>query len=373
MGHAVRGTSQIDGLGKLMLRWVDGFEQYGLTETHLVEGVGGGAAWSSTDNWLLSTANPATGAGHMRVAAQSNFPQLMRRALGQSSQVCGFGYRFSLADLPDTEGSAYMTLGEFADVGNTTQINVRIGTEGSVRALGAGVDERSDPCIAAGGYHHYEAKAKIDNSVGYIEVRINEVTVVNVTGADTQASANAESSQIRFGMHPVVTDTVSTTMDVDDVFAWDDDASDAENTVVDWVGDKGCYYLPVNADTATADWLKSSGVTGYQLIDELDPIDSDYVYDSSGVARSIFGVAALPGNVAEVIAMMPVLRARKEESGSVTLRAGVVVGTDESYTPDNSPSTQFAYMTPGCKTIDPSTGVAWANDADPELLIERTV
>jgi hypothetical protein len=262
------------------------------------------------------------------------------------------------------------------DVTNTRQCRILMGTEGSVIALrGSTILYQSDPCLAAGGYHHFEAKAKIDDTTGYVEVRVNEVTVLNVTGVDTQSTTNAECSQFNLGTSGSVLDggPGHGNYDIDDIFCWDDDTSDLENTVVDFVGDKGCYYLPVNADTAEADWTKSSGVTGYELLDETTPDDADYIADSTGAARSIFQVAALPANVSEVIALMPVVRAVKMESGSVTIRAGVVVGTDESYTPDTSPSTEFSYITPGPKTIDPSTGVAWASNADPSLLIERTV
>lgn len=364
-----------------MLRWVEGFEHYGATETYMLEGVGGAAAWSQVDaNWALSTVNPATGTYHMRLTEDTNGDDLlMRRALGQSKQVSGFGYRFQVDDLPSienaTEGDISLQMLEYRDVANVAQIRIQMGTEGSVRALRGGTAlGRSDPCIAAGGYHHFESKAKIDNTTGYVEVRVNEVTVLNLTGIDTQATANAESSQFVFGQGgPLSLSGPGFGLyDVDDCFAWDDDASDAENTVVDFVGDKGVYYLPVNGDTAEADWTKSTGVTGYELLDELTPNDADYIADTTGAARSIFQVAALPANVAEVIAMMPVIRARKEESGTVNLRGGVVVGASESYTATNSPSTAFAYMEPTPKTIDPDTGVAWANDANPDLLIERT-
>lgn len=370
-----------------MLRWMDGFEQYGTTESIMLEGVGGAAAWSEVEaDWDLSTTNPATGTAHMRLTDATGHQngETLRRALGQSQQVCGFGYRFMVDDLPTAEGDnqeadagAHLTMMEFRDVANAQQLRVNLGTEGSVRVMRGGGSTalgRSDPCIAAGGYHHIEAKAKIANSGGYIEIRVNEVTVLNLTGIDTQNTANAETSQLVIADYSTnIAQSGFGFMDVDDVFAWDDDASDLENTVVDFVGDKGCYYLPVNADTAEADWLKSSGVTGYTLLDETTPNDADYISDATGTARSIFQVAALPANVSEVIAMMPVIRARKEESGSVTIRGGIVVGGDESYAPDNSPSTAFAYMSPGPKTIDPSTGVAWANDANPDLLIERTV
>jgi hypothetical protein len=354
-----------------MLRWVDGYEQYGAT-ARMLEGVGGAAAWSEMNEFNLSTANPATGTYHMRASASDNFSQRMRRALGQSKQVSALGYRFALTSLPDTEGVAYLALVKFRDVANTEQCRINLGTEGSVHAVGAGLDHRSDPCIAAGGYHHIETKTKIHNSTGYIEVRVNEVTVLNVTGVDTQTSANAESSQFEFGMYPVVTNTVGSTIDIDDVFAWDDDASDPENTVVDFVGDKGCYFLKPNGDTATSTWTRSTGPTDYTLLDEVPPDGVDYLSDTTGAARTIVQVEALPANVAEVIAMMPVIYARKEESGTVNLRGGVVVGADESYTASDSPSTQYAYMTPTPKTIDPDTGVAWASNANPDLLIERT-
>lgn len=364
-----------------MLRWVDGFEHYGTDETHLLEGVGGAAAWSQcTGEFTLSTSNPATGTYNIRMASGgATGGSMFRRALGQSTQISGFGYRFSLNDLPAAEAVAdldeNLQMASFRDVSNGIQCRIVMGTEGSIAAYRADTFiQRSDPVVAAGGYHHFEAKTKIDNTTGYIEVRINEVTVLNLTGIDTQSTANAETSQVAIREGGTVTETAQFGfMDIDDCFAWDNDATDAENTVVDWVGDKGCYYLPTTADTAEADWTLSTGATGYSLIDELDPNDADYIGDSTGAARSIFEVAALPGNVAEVIAMMPVIRARKEESGSVTIRGGVVVGASESYTPDTSPSTSFAYLTPGPKTIDPDTGVAWANTANPDLLIERTV
>lgn len=364
-----------------MLRWVDGFEHYGLDEDRMLQGVGGASAWSErSTSFDLETLNPATGNRHMRLTTSvGGSTEILRRALGQSKQVSALGYRFQVDDLPPVEDAdpldSQLCMVEFRDVANVRQCRVNLGTEGSVRALRGSTElGRSDPCIAAGGYHHIETKAKIANAGGYIETRVNEVTVLNVVGVDTQSTGNAECSQFVFGEFGDVLDSGlgGLLFDVDDIFAWDDDASDPENTVVDFVGDKGCYYLPVDADTAEADFTKSTGVSGYSLLDELTPDDNDYIADTTGTARSIFSVAALPDNVAEIIAIMPVTRARKEESGTVELRAGVVVGSDESYGPTDSPSTAFAYLRPAPKTIDPSTGVPWANDAEPQLLIERT-
>lgn len=366
-----------------MLRWMDGFEQYG-TLARMTEGVGGGAAWSDVADWTLETSNPATGTYHLRMDDHGSFTRSVRRIFGAASQIVGFGYRFAISDLPSSENNGAVVLAEFRDVSNDVHTCVILGTDGSVFAVrgpnffagsslgGTLLGTRSAPCIAAGGYHHFECKIKIANSGGYIEVRINEVTVLNITGVDTQNTANATAAQVVVGKRGDDPAGFST-FDMDDVFAWDDDASDLENTVIDFVGDKGCYYLRPNADTAEADWIESTGTTSYSLIDEVPPSGSDYLSDSTGAARTVVDVESLPGNVSEVIAMMPVVYARKEEAGTVTLHGGLVVGSEEAIGPDDSPSTAYAYLRPAPKTVDPDTGVAWANNAEPKLLIERTV
>lgn len=370
-----------------MLRWCDGFEHYGAL-SHMTEGVGGGAAWSQVDgHWTIETVNPATGTSHMRLTEAATGAWLMRRIFGVAKQVFGIGYRFQIEQLPETEGASgdgSVILADVRDVSNVSHFTIVMGTDGAVFALrGADVTDiglggtligRSDPCIAPGGYHHFELKGKIDNSVGYIEVRINQVTVLNLTGKDTQNSANAAAAQYAVGEggSGISGAPFYTLFDLDDAFVWDDDATDAENTVVDFIGDKGAYYLKPNADTATADFTKTGSATSYGAIDEVPPSGTDYLDTAATTARTIVGVETLPGNVSEVIAMQPVVYVRKEESGPVTMRTGVVVGGDESYGYDDDPSTAYAYLRPKPKTIDPSTGVPWANDAEPELLIERT-
>lgn len=374
----------------MALRWFDGFEQYGAL-SHATEGVGGGAAWSNIDpvtsgqGWELATTNPATQSYHLRLTDGGNGVKEARRIFGVASQVVGVGYRFQVQDLPSNESDSGLVLADFRDVSNAPHFMIVLGTDGSVFALrgavmtntalgGTLIGTRSDPCVAAGGYHHIEIKAKIDNSVGYVEVRINGVTKLNLTGVDTQNTANATAAQVAFGMNGSVLSGPAGfgTFDVDDVYAWDDDASDLENTIVDWIGDKGAYLRKPIADTATSGFARSSGANNYPLIDEVPPVNTDYLTDATGTARTIVEVEAIPGNVAEVIAWMPVTYGRKEDSGSVSLRGGVVVGVDESYGPDDSPSTAYAYLRPAPKTIDPSTGVAWDNTTTPDLLIERT-
>lgn len=383
-----------------MLRWVDGFEHYGVI-ARMTEGVGGGAAWSQVDEtvddqggWTLSSANPATGSYHLRLTPPTSLgrgtKKVIRRIWGVSQQVVGLGYRFSVAELPSYEavsrGEGALILADVRDESNQSHFVLILGTDGSIIArrgfdtegtVGVGtLLGRSDPCVARGGYHHLEFKTKIDNTTGYLEVRVNEVTVLNLTGIDTQNTANATAAQVAIGK-PAAAGFGSVpagygTFDLDDPFAWDDDASDLENTLVDFVGDKGAYWLPPTSDTATSEHTITGSVTAYGAIDETPPSGTDYLSDATGAARTIVGLTALPANVAEVIAFVPLIYARKEESGTVAYRSGLVVGTDETYGPEDNPATSYAYLRPGPKTINPDTGVPWANSDAPKLLIERT-
>jgi hypothetical protein len=367
-----------------MLRWADPFEQYGAI-AHMIEGIGGGAAWSQVDDWgwSLSTANPATGTHHLRLSDSDTEDRIIRRILGVANDVAGFGYRFNVAELPELETDGALVMADFRDVANVTHTMIVMGTDGSVFAtrgslvggvVGGTSLGRADPCIAPGGYHHFEVKEKIDNSTGYIEVRMNQVTVLNLTGKDTQNTANAAVAQFALGQRGNALSGTPAfgTFDLDDCFAWDDDASDLTNTVVDFIGDKGAYWLPVTADTAINDFDITGSVTAYGALDEVPPSGADYLHTALTSARVILGVAALPDNVSEVIAYIPVGYMQKDESGPVTMRMGLVSGTDETYGPNDDPATAYAYLRPGPKTIDPATGVPWSNDPPPDLLIERT-
>jgi hypothetical protein len=312
-----------------------------------------------------------------------------RRVFGTASQVFGVAHRFAFSSLPVRESGAansVVVLADIRDVANVSHLALIAGTDGSIvayRGIDMGADAlsgevigRSDPCFAPGGYHHLEAMGKIANAGGFLEVRVNEQTVLNLTGIDTQVTANAAAAQWAFGRtggnntlnSPY---NAAATIDFDDPFCWNDNANDPTNTVVNWVGDKGAYWLPAASDTATSELSVFNSATAYGAINDVPPSGTSYLHTALAEARTIVGLSAMPGNIAEVIALMPLLYARKEESGSVLYRGGLISGAAETYGPEDNPSTEYAYLRPGPKTIDPATGAPWANSAAPKLLIER--
>jgi hypothetical protein len=64
---------------------------------------------------------------------------------------------------------------------------------------------RSDPTILvpARAFSHLEFKVKIDPVDGYIEVRLNQVTIMNLTGINTRFTANTETSQVAFAKEAI--------------------------------------------------------------------------------------------------------------------------------------------------------------------------
>jgi hypothetical protein len=139
---------------------------------------------------------------------------------------------------------------------------------------------------------------KIADSGGYIEVRVNEVTVLNLTGIDTQNTANAATAQFVVGPGWWGADGVKPhfgNFDFDDPFAWDDDATDPENTVVDFVGDKGAYWLPPVSDTATSEFDITPSAPAYGVLDEVPPSGTDYLATAATTARTIVGRRGVAG------------------------------------------------------------------------------
>src|SRR3546814_17566377 len=78
-------------------------------------------------------------------------------------------------------------------------------TTGVVRAyrgadyLGTLLGQGSSPAIVANAWQHVEAKVVISDTVGTVEVRVEGVTVLDLSGLDTLNSADATVAQVALG------------------------------------------------------------------------------------------------------------------------------------------------------------------------------
>jgi hypothetical protein len=211
----------------------------------------------------------------------------------------------------------------------------------TVVSLGA----TASPVVTAETYQHVEALVFFSQTVGTVEVRVNGVTVLSITGADTVATANVECSQVAFlcaandtsnADHGVISD-------LDDVFCYDDTGS-FNNT---FVGDRRVLTLFPDADTAQADWTVVGAANGFDAINQANP-DDDTTYISAGVPGSPtevseFGVEDLPAGISAVSAVVLVNRSRKTEAGTANVQMSVISGAAESAGTDHPMTEVYTY------------------------------
>lgn len=344
----------------MALLWAEPFDIYGDDEGNMLDGLWAEIAGSVADAPSLSTTQKRTGTHSLLVPAHGSglATNIARRVLGGAKTKAAVGGAYYLDSLPNTNN--LLLYNEFRDAANARQVSFYVQSTGVIAARTAAgeLEDTGTPALVSDAWNHIETMAQINNSTGAVEVRVNEVTVLNLTGVDTQSTSNAETSQIAFGKTAVDgSGAVSASWYVDDLFAWDD-TTVGTNDIVDFVGDKKVFVLTTNADTAEADFSKSTGVTGYTLIDELTPDDADYIFSAVDGHVSEFGLSDLPGNAAEVIAVIPIPRLLKTDAGTVTHAADLVTNGDATAATAIPATTEATYW-PFVHTKNPDTGVPW--------------
>jgi len=96
------------------------------------------------------------------------------------------------------------------------------------------------------------------------------------------------------------------------------------------IGDCAVFYRPANADGAPTDFTPKDAGDNFDMVDEIGP-DEDTTYnESDGTAghRDAFEQAGVASNLA-VLAVAPMIRARKTDTGVATIKVGLEHSTDE--------------------------------------------
>lgn len=364
-------------------RWCDGFGRYGGDEAKMLNG-SSGQAWAEITNsftgWNLSNVNPRTGDWHLRLAGSGvEVSPLVRRVFGAPLTEVLLGHALYFDQLPVSEpvpgGSITgFALAKFRTQANEVMVTVWLGTDGSivvyrggdpwwvspVFALNSGTASpavllgRSLPCVGAGAYQHFEHYLKVGNSTGAYELRVNEVTVLNLTGIDTD-NGGGEVSQFTT-MRQGAAFAGGKIVDMADCYLND---TVADGSACDtFVGDCKSGVIMVNADTAQADFTLSSGVSGYALLDEIPANDAGYISTADTSAESDFGLQNGPGNLSEILTARPFSRAWKDDAGTCTIAPSMKSSGVKAVVTDQPVTEAPAYYDSNVP-LDPDTGVPW--------------
>jgi hypothetical protein len=340
--------------------FIDGFDHYGVIG-NMTEGVY--AEVSPTSG--LATTIVRTGTHALSFGAASR----VRRVLGGPKTTVGMGAAYYLDALPTSNDN--QRIFEFRDTGNASQVTIGVQSTGTISVKRGGVGGveiglTESPAITAEAYQHVEAMVFFSNTVGTVEVRVNGVTVLSLTGVDTVATSNVECSQVVFSGGQ---GGGAQGGRMDDVFCYDDTGS-FNNT---FIGDRRVLTLFPDADTVQADWTPVGSGTGFGAIDEANP-DGDTTYISAGIPDSNgvvseFGMENLPAGVSAISGVVLVNMSRKTEAGIANVQMSIISGASETAGTDQ-PMTEIYTYRQDVFEIDPASAAPFTPSEVDALLIK---
>lgn len=356
----------------MALLWMDGFDHYGAGVNGRLAMLDGVWADIPSTNTTPETVNPRTGAYSCRFNGSSNHTSPgLRRVLGVERSTVGVGGVFYFTALPTANayggGNSGSVLYSLRDSANNHLVAISLSTTGQILAhsgMASGtLYGTSAAVITAGAYQHIEARFFVHASTGTIEVRVNGVTVLSLTGLVISSSLVGQ-----VALNP--RSGSASLCYLDDIFVWDDQGT--ENN--DFLGDRRVRTQFINGNTASAAWTAVGAATGYECIDEAAPDDETTYIEATGgtTPTSEFEFEDLPA-VGAIAAIQTYVRARKTNAGVGNLQTSLVSGASVDAGTDRTITEVYTYYM-DVSELDPATGVPWTQSAvnSAKLRIART-
>jgi len=236
----------------------------------------------------------------------------------------------------------------------TVQIHVDIHTDGSIKAYrGTGTGNllgtSTGVTLSVATYYYIEVKATIHDSTGSIEVLVNGITRLLLTGIDTKVTANAYANAVRLAA------AGSGGVLIDDVYI--NDGSGAEDN--DFWGDVKVYpVLPTSDSAAGNSWTPSTGSDKFATVDEAAQNgDTDYISSTTPGDRQLFGFAPFAG-LGAIKAVQLSAFVRKDDGATREVKLTARPGSTNHDGAVQAVPSSYARKAESW-TKDPDTAAAW--------------
>jgi hypothetical protein len=363
----------------MAVNFMDNFNIYG-TDAGRAARMLNGVYAETTRADLQVDPDPTAGGGQVLRKFPGGLGGDCRKVINTARVTVGAAARIWFTSLPPAPGDGECpTMFSFRDVNNLIHVDITIDPSGNIvaRRQDAGVQVQlgitANPVIVANAWKHIEAKVKIDNAVGTVEVRVEGITVLNLAGIDTftnQPGAVASIQQV--AQKSAQDGGAAPTMYVKDYIIWD--TTGAFNN--DFMG--SCQVLKIIPDADVAlNWTPVPGPAGYNMINLVTPAD-DVNYISAAApgipAAYKCSLSDLPVTVTSVRAIMPVHRSRKTDGGDGNIQIGAISGASTGLGADRPITTAYTYWY-DVFDADPNGNVAWSRVSvnNLNLQINRTL
>lgn len=279
-----------------------------------------------------------------------------RFALPAPSKTEGIAVRAWLPSLP--QNNITCPIIAWQDGANQTMFCIRILSNGAIEArtavngTGTQYGVTDGPVVVANAFNHIEVKAFSDAAAGTIEVRVNGVVKLNLTGLNTNG---ADIAQYWVGVHLQNASTLTADCYWKDMVFWDASGDEGD----DFQGSVAVHDLLPDADI-DLNWTPSSGSTGFDLIDEGPPADTGYIQAGDPPPDpAVFSLTDLPEDVTSVRALLPIVRAVKTDGGDCNIQVGLTPNNSNWDDGADRPiTTAFTYWW-DVSHLSPATSAPW--------------
>ncbi len=186
--------------------WMDGYDQYGIAAISVLHMLQGPYAELNGDvEVVVPSFGARTGEACLNISgATTGTEHSLRRVLGTNATTLIASFAIYMDALPSLQTGKYLNAITALSAANDPIISLRVGTEGSILVMDADnttiLAQTASPVLVAGSWQHVEVQFVISETIGSVEVRVDEVVVIDVGTLDTGALPIAQIEHInRFG------------------------------------------------------------------------------------------------------------------------------------------------------------------------------
>lgn len=221
-----------------------------------------------------------------------------------------------------------------------------------LNSTGTIIQSSANSLMSINNWYHIEMLATIDSTNGSAEVRFNGNTtpIISVSGISTINGANDYVSSVFIER----SSSRAEYFFMDDLVIWD--TTGTENNT--FFGPVSVGYLPPNGDIGTNTMTPNSGSNLYSRVSDVPPDgDTSYVTASNQNDTMNLTFPSLDPTIGKVYGVVTNVVARKYESGSSAIRAGLNDVLSETLYQDFSYQYQRETF-----NKNPATGLEWTLD-----------
>lgn len=264
-------------------------------------------------------------------------------------------YMGAAVRLPGLAGDA--TLFHVVDATNTVRTIVKVNSVGLISVDVAGsIVMASTNALAAGAWNYIEVRALNSATVGVLEIKVNGVTWLTVTGNTRQGGGDYKAFGL--GGAPGVF-TSSLAVDFDDFYLCN--ASGTTNNT--WLGDVRVDTLRPNGAGSNTQLAATPAGNNWDRVNEADTDLNDYVQSTALGQRDTYQYSDLPAmTTPSVLGVQVVSVARKTDAGAANIKNLVKSGATV-YQAAAVPLLLQANTHLSIWEVNPNGGVAWTESA----------